>query len=419
MNMKKGIKELVFLLFRLVASLSIYLHKPTIIAITGNVGKTTTKDMTIAILAQAGLSVRGSRDSYNSQIGVPLSILGVESGLRNPFQWLLSLLRGVWNALFTSPKFLVLEMGLDAPGDIADLVRVFSLDRALVTRLSRDPVHAANFQSTEALYKEKMLLFQGLKEDGIGFYNNEDFIQKEYLPKKLNRNLQPFPSKSIYLKNMSIHYDDEGNPVGTDVVLSLRGNDETFYIPDTLGEGAVNALIASITLVESLDNNVSVSTIRRAIASRNPTPGRMRILHGKNGSSIIDDSYNSSPIAMEKALDVLSLLEAKKKVLILGKMGELRDEEDVHKRLGVRVSDIADVVLVCSDVSYGEHHNVQYFSNNDALIQEALHHLDKGVIFLCKGSQVSRMEIVVKAILEERDIYNRESPLVRQGKGWQ
>ena len=186
-------------------------------------------------------------------------------------------------------------------------------------------MHREYFSSKEALYEEKVMLLKAVKKNGTVLYNGEDGVQKRYIrhmPEGVT--VQAFNTDTIGVVRDGIHYDENRTPVGTDVVLSIDGAHEPCYIPDVLGRGAVQSLIAAVAAVRTVDPAMPMSVIRRAIASRKPTPGRMRILPGKNQSIIIDDSYNASPIATEEALRVLGIVEKKKENSGIGSNGATR-----------------------------------------------------------------------------------------------
>ena len=111
-------KQCVILIITWEARLVLMRHKPRIIAVTGSVGKTTTKDAIFSALAGVE-HVRKSAKSFNSEIGVPLTILGCDNGWNNPFRWLMNIATGIIVILKKDyPKWLVLEVGADRPGDI-------------------------------------------------------------------------------------------------------------------------------------------------------------------------------------------------------------------------------------------------------------------------------------------------------------
>ena len=165
--------------------------KPTIILVSGSVGKTTTKDAIYHVL-HAGASVRKSEKSYNSEIGVPLTILGLPNAWSNPIRWLENIWRG-YRMLFTEKKYpttLVLEVGSDHPGDIADLMKWLRPDISIVTSLPEVPVHVENFQSPEDVRREDSLVVDALSADGVYVANLDDTLSRALIKSAEERNIR-------------------------------------------------------------------------------------------------------------------------------------------------------------------------------------------------------------------------------------
>ena len=118
-TMKTIFKKIIAYILRIESRLVIYKYKPKILAITGSVGKTSTKDAVYAILSKVSY-VRKSEKSYNSEIGLPLTILGVANGWNNPLVWLRNIVKGFWLFLIPHkyPEWLVLEVGVGKPDDM-------------------------------------------------------------------------------------------------------------------------------------------------------------------------------------------------------------------------------------------------------------------------------------------------------------
>ena len=118
--MKTIFKKTLAYILKIESRLVLLKYKPKIIAITGSVGKTSTKDAVYAVISKFSY-VRKSEKSYNSEIGLPLTILGCRNAWSNPLLWLKNILKGLWLILVPHkyPKWLVLEVGVDHPGDMA------------------------------------------------------------------------------------------------------------------------------------------------------------------------------------------------------------------------------------------------------------------------------------------------------------
>jgi UDP-N-acetylmuramoyl-tripeptide--D-alanyl-D-alanine ligase len=175
--MQQFFKHIVVSLLTWEARMVIHRNRPFIIAVTGSVGKTTTKDAIAAVLSGTGkTTVRKSEKSFNSEIGLPLTILGLSNAWRNPFLWLMRIMQGLFIVLSPGryPEVLVLEIGADHPGDIARVGKWLKPNVAVVTRLPDRPVHVEFFSSPEEVKKEKSELVKALRPDGVYIANADD-----------------------------------------------------------------------------------------------------------------------------------------------------------------------------------------------------------------------------------------------------
>src|SRR3989339_2092923 len=174
--MKKAFKKIIVFIITWQAKLIIKKYNPKIIAITGSVGKTSTKDAIFTILSKFKI-VRKSQKSFNSEIGLPLTILGSENGWNDPFIWLENIIHGFYLILWKQsyPEYLVLEVGVGKPGDIKNNVAPWlNPDMVVITRFPDKPVHVEFFESVESIIEEKSALAFALKKDGILVLNHDD-----------------------------------------------------------------------------------------------------------------------------------------------------------------------------------------------------------------------------------------------------
>ena len=157
-------------LLAFLAKLTLARYKPKVVAITGSVGKTSTKEAVAAVLSTE-YSVRKSEGNYNNEIGLPLAILGSESAGKNPLAWVLVIVKAIAALIWTEyPEVLVLELGADRPGDIGYLAEMLGkIDVAIITDIGIS--HLEFFDSPSELAKEKLSLIKKLpKNCGNGFY---------------------------------------------------------------------------------------------------------------------------------------------------------------------------------------------------------------------------------------------------------
>ena len=180
--MKNAFKHLVVTIITLEAKYLLRRKRPKIIAVTGSVGKTTMKDAIYAVVKNH-YSARKSEKSFNSEIGIPLTILGLPNAWSSPLGWFKNIFDGAWIALFSGqyPQLLVIEAGVDRPGDMKRLTEWMRPDIVVITRLPDVPVHVEFFSSPEEVVKEKLLLAGALQSDGVLIYNHDDTRLQEYV----------------------------------------------------------------------------------------------------------------------------------------------------------------------------------------------------------------------------------------------
>ena len=173
--MKEIFKKIITLFLQWEARLVLKKYKPKIIAVTGSVGKTSTKDAIFTVMS-GGFFVRRSEKSFNSEIGVPLTILGCKNAWSNPFLWVRNLFEGFMLVVLKNhyPKWLVLEVGADRPGDIKNISKWLKPDVVVVTAFPDVPVHVEYFDSPDEIAEEKEYLVDALKPEGVLILNYDD-----------------------------------------------------------------------------------------------------------------------------------------------------------------------------------------------------------------------------------------------------
>ncbi|MEK7060327.1 MAG: Mur ligase family protein, partial [Patescibacteria group bacterium] len=296
--MKITFKKIVSYILQIESRLVLWKYRPKIIAITGSVGKTSTKDAVYAVIS--GVSyVRKSEKSFNSEIGLPLTILGCPNGWNNPYIWFSNILKGFWLFLWPHkyPKWLVLEVGIGKPGDMNRTASWLKTDAVIITAIGETPAHIEFFDSHKHLVEEKGGLIKTLKRDGLLILNNDDEIVSEMKTKTKNRVLTFGFKEDSDIKGSgdSIFYSDEGIPEGLIFRIDEEGNSFPVLIEGVFGRNHVYASLGALTLSSGLKLNM-LDAVNK-LKNYNVPPGRMRLLKGINDSLIIDDTYNSSPFA--------------------------------------------------------------------------------------------------------------------------
>ncbi|KKP85830.1 MAG: UDP-N-acetylmuramoyl-tripeptide-D-alanyl-D-alanine ligase, partial [Candidatus Nomurabacteria bacterium GW2011_GWA1_35_8] len=347
--MKTAFKKIVTHILRIESRLVLWKYKPKIIAITGSVGKTSTKDAIYAVISNISY-VRKSEKSYNSEIGLPLTILGCSNGWNNPYLWFLNILTGLWLFIWPHkyPKWLVLEVGVGKPGDMRFTASWLKSDAVIITSIGNMPSHIEFFDSHKHLVEEKSGLIKTLKKDGLLILNNDDEAISEMKLKTKNR-VMTFGFKEdsdIKGSSESILYSDEGVPEGLTFRIDETGKSLPVVIEGVFGKNHIYASLGALALSSGLKFNML--TAINSLKNYNVPPGRMRLLKGINNSFIIDDSYNSSPFACESALRTLGEIKAvARRIAVLGDMLELgHHTEEAHKNMGKIAKENTDVLVL-------------------------------------------------------------------------
>ncbi len=432
--MKSLFKKIIVTLLQIEARAVLKKYNPKIVAITGSVGKTTTKDAIYTVLAPH-FFVRKSDKSFNSEIGVPLTILGLPNVWSNPLLWLKNLLDGLLLIIFKHeyPEWLVLEIGADHPGDIERVTTWVHPDISVITRLSKVPVHVEFFASPEAVRAEKSFLAKAVKPTGTLVLNTDDEDVKAFAELTKAKVLTYGVREAVDVKatDYQIVYD-QALPTG----VSYRVGDVLFEIDGALGLQHVYTTLAACAVASALSLPLAESA--GALRDHATPPGRMRILRGIHDSVIIDDTYNSSPVAAHEALQTLADIRidhsqggAGRKIAVLGDMLELGEfSSREHRLVGERAASVATLVVtvgIRSRLTAEEARAAglpvdQVFSFDDSVaagefLKKEIH---AGDVVLVKGSQGVRMEKTVAQILAE-DISpeTRAELLVRQDEEWQ
>ena len=426
--MKNTFKKIVSKILIFESRLVLRKYKPKIIAITGSVGKTSTKDTVYAVLSTFA-KVRKSDKSYNSEIGLPLTILGVPNGWNDPVRWILNILKGAWLIIWTHkyPEWLVLEVGVGKPGDMKKTASWLRTDAVIITTMGTTPVHIEFFNSFKHLVEEKSGLIKTLRPDGLLVLNKDDEAVMSMKSKCKARTITYgfTEGADILGSGESIFYNADGMPEGINFRIDEGGVSIPVFIEGVFGRNHVYAALASLALASGLKWNMLDSA--NAVKNYDVPPGRMRLLLGINGSFIIDDTYNSSPFAAEAALKTLGEIKSLRKIAVLGDMLELgKHTEEAHKSIGGIVKEQADILVVvgprAQDIKEGallagmSKKNIFEFSNSFLAGEFLKTFVEKNDLILVKGSQGMRMERVVEAILDER--LDKKKLFVRQDKEW-
>lgn len=427
--MKSFFKRIIVTILANEARLVLKKYQPRIVAVTGSVGKTSSKDAIAAALA-AQFTVRKSEKSFNSEIGVPLTILGVPNAWGNPLGWLMNIIRGLELVLFRAedyPEVLVLEVGADKPGDIGWVTSWVKPDVAVITLVGEVPVHVEFFPSPEALLREKAKILSAVKKDGRAVLIADD-PRVAALAEKTNVHTSTYGfSKDANLHASHLKTEYEGvRPGGITFKVDTEGTNFPVRVHGVFGIQHAYAALAALAVAEHF--KVNAIDAAQALEHWEPAPGRFRLIEGIKSTMILDDTYNSSPVALEAALEELRGMKVKgRRIAVLGDMLELGQFAIAeHKRLGQVAGSVCNLLLVVGVRAryFAEgallggisEKNILQFDNSRAAGLYLQNVLDHGDVVLVKGSQSMRMERAVEEIMAHPEI--KEHILVRQDAEW-
>jgi UDP-N-acetylmuramoyl-tripeptide--D-alanyl-D-alanine ligase len=350
-----------------------------LIAVTGSNGKTTVKGMLAAIFsAYVGkASVFATRGNLNNQIGVPLSLLELTKGI----------------------EYAVIEMGASGPGEIAYLSEMAKPTLALVNNVM--PAHVEGFGSIDAIATAKGAIYESLTADGIAVVNGDDHYAEQWLIQNHHRKVCIFSAtgqtdqKNVFARNRTRMRNGCYS-------FCLVCNDQSLVVKlGTLGEHNISNAVAAAACATSL--GLDIEFLQKGLESYQGDPGRLQVLKGIRGCVLLDDTYNANPGSAKVAIDVLSEMEGEK-ILVLGDMAELGDEESkLHAEVGLyalekNINQLLSLGAKASSSAQAFGENAAQFFEWEALVEFLSQRIHKNVSILVKGSRSSRMERVIKAL---------------------
>ena len=395
--------------------------KPKIVAISGSYGKTSTKEAIYFLLAKKfGSDVDKNWGNMNSVLGLPLAILGLRKySFGVGLFW--DIVRAKWNFLFYHlPKILVLELGIDKPGEMDQLLSVAKPDIAILTGISE--THLEELKDIAGVRKEKLKIIEALSKKGAIIFNNDD--------KNLSGIDAPRGIKIVTFGSdgADVSYTAPKVTVsGTKFILKIGSKNQEIN-SKLIGVHSVNILLAAAAVASEFE--IGIEEIKEGLEEIKPQNGRMNPIKMKNEIIVIDDSYNSNPTSAIEALNTIRAIEFPgRKVAILGNMNELGDyAEKGHREVGkiagksidyaVFVGPNAKFMATEAEKSGLPLLQMKILKTPDEVIRIIDEIIKPGDLILIKASQNGmRFENVVKYLLDDPKIASEI--LVRQEKKWQ
>ncbi len=397
-------------------------YHPQIIGITGSVGKTSTREAVFEVL-HSHYSVWRSAHNFNNEIGVPLTILGINrniSWINFPWislKWLIMLL---W---WPYPKVLILEMAVDHPRDMDYFLNFIKVDLAILTDISES--HLKFFQNKNQLAKEKVKLIQStIQEQGSIIVNIDnprikkelEEIRKQFFNAKEKENLE----KRIFtygIKNEAkiratdIHFYVSNNTMGLSFKLNFQDKSIPVRLKKIIAPHQIYAVLAGIAtgVYFKLDLMEIINKLEKNFFS---PEGRMQLKKGNHNILIINDTYNASPVSVLASLEALETISKtlfRRRVVVLGDMLELgKFSPEGHRKVlnKVRKLNLDLILLVGSRMkkaasqlfSSQASKNCFCFENVTELNNKINNLVQANDLVLIKGSRAIQLDKTVKLL---------------------
>ncbi len=353
------------------------------IAITGSCGKTTVKEMIASILNIKG-KVLATKGNFNNAIGVPLTLF----------------------RLSEDDQFAVIEMGASQPGDIDEIAQLAMPDVAVITNIGA--AHLQGLGTIAGVAKAKGELLDHLNSKGTAVIEYDSpWIEQWNQQLSGSQKVSTFSSSFSGSNNKAdftakeIHLDIEK----LSFIASTPAGDINIQLPIPGKHNINNALAA---MAASMAVGASLEECQKGLAEMSAVSGRLQILAGINSSKIINDSYNSNPVSLKAAMEMLSEYKGKR-VLVLGDMAELGEDADLaHSDAGHRAKEIGlDAIYATGKLSLssveGFGKGAEHFESKELLSKALKEKINENWTLLIKGSRSAAMEEVV-ASLQEKDV---------------
>ena len=352
-----------------------------LVGITGSVGKTTTREM-IAEALSAGFLVYKTPGNSNSQVGVPITIAEIPQ----------------------SAEIGVIELGMSEPGEMERISRVARVDCAVITNIG--VAHIEQLGSQEHILEEKLHIQDGMPAEGILFLNGDDPLLASAVPKEGRQRVLYGLGRDCDYRAEDLHLE-EGYPVFT----AVHGDRSVRVRLQVMGSHMVSNAMAALAVADTY--GLSMEKAALALGQFKGYKGRQQIFQW-GGVTVIDDSYNASPVSMKAGLEVLASVKGEgRRIAVLADMKELGLEAvRFHEEIGAYIGEHPlDMVLLlgelasCIGSGMDAARAVTPYIEMDRLaqVEEWLdEHIREGDCILFKGSNSMKLSEAVRHLKEAR-----------------
>ena len=348
------------------------------VAVTGSVGKTTTKDM-IAQVLSARYKTLKTEGNYNNDIGLPLSVFRLDD----------------------SYQAAVFELGMNHPGEIRQLSAIVQPTVCVITNIG--VAHIENFRNREGILNAKTEIFEYMAEDGHIILNGDDDLLTTIQPQK--RQIHYFGK---HHNNYYSAFNIKNNGlIGVSCTVKYGDNQFKTNIP-LPGSHMVDNALAAVAVGDIL--GLDAGSVKNGLESVRPLKMRMDVRNAPGGVTLINDVYNASPASVMAGLDVLAGVGSRK-VCILGDMLELGENSlAYHRDVGAYAASKAIDAIVCVGAHSRETYNgaknnaapavtCAHYEDQDALLNELESYIREGDTVLVKASRSLKFERTAEAIM--------------------
>ena len=404
-------------------------YQPAIVGITGSVGKTSTKEAVYTVLHR-NFYVAKSSSNINNEIGVPCSVLGIEpAGTRDRqatfasrLKFLIGILKSVWLIIGPRrkhfPKMLILELGADRPGDMRYLSEMLKPQTIVVTAVGSLPVHVEYYSGPEAVAKEKAQIIKWVGPKGVAILNYDDPIVRE-MKSVVRGNTVMFgfsDQADLWVSDLAYFLGaDHKHIEGLSFKLHKGVSFVPMRVPGLIAPHKLYSIMAATAV--GMHFGMNLVEIGDALEHFESPKKRVELMQGINGSMLIDDTYNASPLSTQAALETLHefgttlhrLNDARcRRIAILGDMKELGEyAERAHREIGALAPGKCDYLItlgklgqIIADTARPKmpEGRVSAFQDPHEALQYVTMLVKDGDVILVKGSRAMNMEEIVKAL---------------------
>ena len=354
-----------------IASYKRQLYDIPVVAITGSVGKTSTKDIVANVVSQKYHTVK-TIGNNNNNIGLPFTILNAPIDM----------------------EAMVLEMGMNHFGEIHLLSEIAKPNICIITNIGTS--HIGNLGSRENILKAKLEILDGAKEPYVVINNDNDLLHKWYEENKNTLKIKTYGiynTSDIQAKSMDMREEESS------YIVSLRGKEEKMKVP-VGGEHFILNSLCAIAVGELL--HIEIEDIKKGIERFQLTKNRMEVTECKNGIKIINDAYNSSVESIKASLAYMKHIKANRRIAVLGDILETGEfAKELHESIGKIVCENTVDILICSGENakyivesakkegFDEKH-IYYFEDKEEIIDALKKIIEPNDVILFKASNGMR-----------------------------